>query len=360
MPMKRWAAVVVLLSLLVRGSASASLEQDEQDGFDPAIPSLPPGAHDPAAAAAAQQALLKAGVLLIPDSANDRVMAFDPLTGDLIDPNFIPPDPTNLTTPIEALLNATQTGILVSDQVNDVVQEYNLLGTFVRVFAPAGGDDEDILDNPRGIALRENGNLLVTVGDGTNANAVAEFNLGGTFIGNFIANGAGGLMSPFDIVMREFDYLVSGINDDTIHRYDLAGKVLPNFAPIDGFPEQVAEAANRNVLVANFTGTQTGVVEYTRTGLLVGIYNPPSLSQYRGVYDLPNGNILTTTSAGVFEISRAGTLVDTKISDVNARFIHLARLRPPGAVPLLTPWGLAAAVCCLGAVGIGMLLRRRV
>jgi len=43
----------------------------------------------------------------------------------------------------------------------------------------------------------------------------------------------------------------------------------------------------------------------------------------RGVYELPNGNILTTNGTGVYEISRAGTLVDTKITGVNAQYIEL-------------------------------------
>ena len=47
--------------------------------------------------------------------------------------------------------------ILVSDQVKDVVQEYDLEGNYLGVFAPAGGVDNAILDNIRGIALAPNG-----------------------------------------------------------------------------------------------------------------------------------------------------------------------------------------------------------
>jgi len=275
------------------------------------------------ASARARHLLDTAGLLLIPDSTNDRVMAFDPLTGDLVDPDFIPADPTNLSTPIHAILSASGNSILVSDQVKDVVQEYDLNGNFLSTFAPAGGPNPGILDNIRGIALRPNGNLLVTVGGGANEDAVAEFDSGGNYLGNFVTNGAGGLGSPFDVYGRAGDWLVGGIDSDAIHRYDLSGSYLDNLAAINSFPEQIAEAANDNVLVANFSGTQEGVVEYLPDGTLVGIYDPPSLGGYRGVCELPNGNILITNGSGVHEIDRAGNLVETKIADVSGRFIEL-------------------------------------
>ncbi len=262
-------------------------------------------------------------VLLIPESTNDRVMSFDPTTGDLIDPDFIPPDPDNLSTPIHAILSADGQSILVSDQIDDVVQEYDLEGNYIGIFAPAGGPNNDILDNIRGIALLPNGNLLVTVGSGANDDAVAEFDTDGNYLGNFVANGDGGLDSPFDVYLRESDVLVAGITSDAIHRYDMSGNFLDIFSDIDTFPEQIAEASNTNVLVGNFSGSEEGVVEYLADGTLVGIYDPVELGGYRGVYELPNGNILTTNGDGVHEIGRDGLLVETKISDVSARFIQL-------------------------------------
>ncbi len=289
-----------------------------------APPALPQ--RSPAAAARVARLLDSGGLLLIPESTNDRVMAFDPLTGDLVDPDFIPADPDHLSTPINAILGAGGDSILVSDQIADVVQEYDMEGNYLGVFAPAGGSNPDILDNIRGIALRLNGNLLVTVGSGTNIDAVAEFDTAGNYLGNFVANGAGGLVSPFDAYGRSDDWLVAGITSDAIHRYDLTGAYIADLTAIDSFPEQLTEASNSNVLVSNFSGAQEGVVEYTPDGVLVGIYNPAALGGYRGVYELPNGNILTTTGNGVFEIDRSGNLVETKISGVGARFIELVVL----------------------------------
>ncbi|MCA9869799.1 MAG: hypothetical protein KC487_05400, partial [Anaerolineae bacterium] len=241
----------------------------------------------------AQRMLGTTGLLLIPESSNDRVMAFDPTTGNLVDADFIPPDPANLSTPINAILSASGNTVLVSDQLDDVVQEYDLDGNYVGVFAPAGGANTAILDNIRGIALRPNGNLLVTVGGGANADAVAEFDTSGNYLGNFVANGAGGLDSPFDAYGRTADWLVTAIDSDNILSYDLTGAFIAQFAAINTFPEQANEAGNSNVLVANFSGTEEGVVEYTAAGALVGIYDPATLGGYRGVYELGNGNLLT-------------------------------------------------------------------
>jgi hypothetical protein len=290
-------------------------------------PEVEPAARperNPVAAARARQMLANGGLLLVPESDNDRVMAFDPQTGDLVDADFIPADPAHLTIPINAILSAGGDSILVSDQSRDVVQEYDLNGNYLDVFAPAGGADLAILDNIRGIALRPNGNLLVTVGSGSNINAVAEFDTAGNYLGNFVANGAGGLASPFEVYQRAGDWLVGGITSDAIHRYALAtGAYLDDFSPINTFPEQIAEAGNGNVLVGNFSGTQEGVVEFTPDGsAIVDIYDPLSPGGYRGVYELPNGNILTSNSDGVHEIDRLGNLVETKISGPNARFIE--------------------------------------
>jgi uncharacterized repeat protein (TIGR01451 family) len=74
-------------------------------------------APDPVARAQAQAVLATRGLLLIPESTNARVMAFDPATGDLIDADFIPSDPAHLVTPINAIFEPRSNTILVSDQV---------------------------------------------------------------------------------------------------------------------------------------------------------------------------------------------------------------------------------------------------
>ncbi|MCB8946035.1 MAG: cadherin-like domain-containing protein [Ardenticatenaceae bacterium] len=290
--------------------------------------------RNPQAAASARQLIQSGvGVLLVPDWTNDRVMAFDPQTGDLVDADFIPSDPTNLSSPKNAILSASGNSILVSDQIEDVVQEYDLDGNYLGVFAPSGGPNTAILDNILGIALRPNGNLLVTVTSGSNQDSVAEFDTAGNYLGNFIAIGSGGLDGPFDAYPRTADWLVPGINSDNLMRFDLAGAYIADLAAIDNFPQQVGEAANNNVLVANFGGTQEGVIEFSPTGSIIGVYDPAAVGGYRGVYELPNGNILTTNGSGVHEIDRNGNLIQTKISSVSAQYIELVQ---PGGAPNIT------------------------
>ncbi len=295
----------------------------------PADPTVVPE-RDPAAATQAAKILYGGvGLLLIPDWTNDRVMAFDPTTGNLVDADFIPSDPTNLSSPKNAILSANGNSILVADQLEDVVQEYDLNGNYLGVFAPAGGPNTAILDNILGIALRPNGNLLVTVTGGSNQDSVAEFDTAGNYLGNFIAIGSGGIDGPFDIYQRSADWLVSSINSNDVNRFDLTtGAFVSELAPISDFPQQLAEAGNDNVLIGNFSGTQEGVVELTPDGTVVDIYNPPAVGGNRGVYELPNGNILTTNGSGVYEIDRSGNLVDTKISGMSAQYIELIQLGP--------------------------------
>ncbi len=324
---------------------------DEMEGIErraPAAIETP----DPAARALAKRALLTTGLLLVPDSTSDRIMALDPITGNVIDPNFVPNTPA-VGTGINAILSAGGDSILLSDQTGDVVHEFDLDGNYLGIFAPAGGVNTAILDNMRGISLRPNGNLLVTVAGGANTNAVAEFDTGGNYLGNFIANAAGGLGSPWDPFGRSSDWLVSGSAGTTgLLRYDLAGAFLNVFAPISTFPEQIAEAGNGNVLVANFSpSSNQGVLEYTAAGVFVGRYAPTELGGYRGVYELPGGTILTTTGAGVHEIDRSGNLVESKITGISGRFIEYVAPPITCSTPAEIPW--ASVIPSSGTIAAG-------
>jgi len=330
----------LLATMLWAGLATAAtpeLLEAERSGLDGSVPASAP-TPDPQARAAARGMLPVSGLLLVPESTNDRVMAFDPDTGNLIDPDFIPADPDNLSTPIQVVRSSDGLSYLVSDQVDDVVQQYDLDGNYIGVFAPAGGVDVAILDNIRGIAIDPtNGHLLVSVGSGANADAIAEFDTAGNSLGNRVANGAGGLASPFDVLVDGALLQVPGISSDAVHTYQLDGTYIADLAPIDTFPEQVFRSTSGNYLVANFSGVQEGVVELDSSGGLVGVYDSALLGGYRGAYELPNGNILTTNGGGVHEIDRSGNLVETKIDGVSARFITFIGPAGPVVPPAATP-----------------------
>ncbi len=342
-------AVLLILSLSVFSTLAAALPSGdapdaaaEMRGDSPAAPIALP-TPNVAAHARALRMLSSTGILLVPDSTNKRIMAFDPMNGDLVDADFVPADPTHLTTPKHAILSASGQSILVADQITDGVHEYDFDGNYIGLFAPAGGVNTAILDNIRGIALRPNGNLLVTVGSSGNANAVAEFDTSGNYLGNFVAIGAGGISSPFAILHRASDVLVDATTSDNVHRYDTSGTYLDNLITGIAFPQQMAEASNGNLLIANFSTPNSGVQEYTSAGAPVATYT--IVTGNRGVYELGNGNILTTNGSGVFEISRANVLIATEING-GSQYIEYV-VQPSASISLDKTVGLDSDSCAV-------------
>src|SRR5690606_27407197 len=217
----------------------------------------------------------------------------------------------------------------VVDQIRDGVFEYDCEGNFVGLFAPAGGVNTAILDNAVALAIDPTGTKLwVAVTGGANQDAIAEFDMDGNYLGNFVANGAGGVDGPFFILKRESDVLVPAINSDNVHRYDYDGNSLGVFeeasSPLN-FAEQAYETASGDVLVAGFS-SPSGAFEYDGdAGTQTGYYDV--VSGLRRVYKLPNGNLLVTNSGGIHEITRSNTLVRT-ISPDGEQYIE--RFPPVG------------------------------
>ncbi|MEJ5261841.1 MAG: T9SS type A sorting domain-containing protein [Ignavibacterium sp.] len=258
--------------------------------------------------------------LLIPDWTADAVMLFDAATGDLLNASFIV-DPTNLSSPKQSRL-APQGFISVSDQIDDAVQSYDTLGTFLGLFAPAGGVNTAILDNIRGHNYRPNGNLVVCVGSSANANSIAEFDMSGNYLGQFITTGSGGLNSPFDIAFRANDVLVDGSSSNKVHRYDLDGNYINDFVPSGlAFPQQIHLESNGNVAVAGFS-PPSALYVYDSLGTLLASYNV--VTGLRGAYKLPNGNYLVTNGTGVHEITASNTLVRSMVTGASVQYIDFA------------------------------------
>jgi hypothetical protein len=259
-------------------------------------------------------------MLLVPNWTNDGVSTFDATTGEILNLTFIV-DPTNLSSPKEANL-APWGNITVSDQLDDGVLEYDTAGTFIRFLAPAGGVNNAILNNVRGHNFRPNGNLVVANSDATNPDAVAEFDQGGNYLGNFIANGSGGLDGPFDIIFRTSDCLVSASSSDAVHRYDLNGTYLDDFVSTTiNFPQQVLEMANGDIAVAGFS-PPSGVYIYSSTGTLLRTLSV--VTGVRSVYELPNGNLLTTSGTSMYKLDEnTGAVLDTIATGLSFQYISL-------------------------------------
>jgi hypothetical protein len=274
--------------------------------------------------------LLRDGVLLIPNTAVPGVAAFDPETGNLIDPTFIT-YPQSLGTTTHIILNAAQDGFLVSSQSENVVYSFDLDGTFKGIFAPIGGENTAVMANIRGMTITPWGTLLVTSATG---NKVVEFDAQGTYLRDFITSGAGGINGPWYVVFRETDVLVTA-SSNNIYRFDHNGRPLSVWNGDIKFPQQMYRQANGNVLTAAFS-SPAGVWELDPNGGQIGRYTG-ALSN-RGVFPLPNGNLLTTNSSGVHEIDRGAALISTKLSSTGVRMISEIERNQPCDDPADVPW----------------------
>ncbi len=290
----------------------------------------------------ARSLLSGAGLILVPDSFNRLVLAFDPFDGDLVDPSFVPADAVNLDVPIAVLLGPDQNSIIVSDPVLAVVQQFDLDGTFQQTFTPAGGADFAILGAIFGMTFLQNGDLLIGSAGGANANAVAQFDAEGNFLGNLVAPATGGLNSPADILVRANELLVSSrhpLNDNSIKSFDAdSGAFLADFATFGGEsePRQIIELADGHILVANYQGPKDrGIREFAADGTPLTEILPVKLQYFQGVAELGNGNILVSSErfvidpalgfGGVFEVDRDGSVVNDKLISGVPRQIEYAQ-----------------------------------
>ncbi|MEZ6317753.1 MAG: hypothetical protein R3B49_03215 [Phycisphaerales bacterium] len=296
--------------------------------------------------AAGGSTALAQDLMLIPDSVSDKVWAFSAADGSLVTDAYIT-DPgvqsgiDVFNRPIEVMVSATGT-LLVTDQFADVVSEFTAEGAFVRVFSLGGTQNTTVMDNIRGghvLGAGPNaGDVLVCNAGGVNALLVSQDNVkrlaqaDGAEQTDFAFNRYGGVRGPFDAIEYGGEVLVSTDTQNAIDRFTLDGKFNERFAsnfdyPQIDFPQQMAVAGNGNLLVCCFS---SGVIlEFNPSGTLVGQYDPGTLSLYRGIAELDNGNLLVTTSTGVYEITRTGLVVATEATGTEFRYV--TRFTPPPA-----------------------------
>ena len=276
-------------------------------------------------------------LLLIPDistTTGKRVLAFSPVDGSLVNANFIPRDAVHLTSPKDVVPSGNGT-LLVSDQVMNAVYEYSYSGAYLRTVTSQATSG---IQNLRGLAVHNN-QIYVTVGAGTLTNTVQTFAMDGTALGAFATSH---FNSPYDIIFRSGDALISNQGTNTIDRYDLSGNYLSTF-PASGvkFPQQITQEASGNLLVGGFSAP-AGIYEFDASGNKVGLYSGASLFP-RGAYELGNGNVLFTDGTSVREYNRATNAITTSFTGGNFNYIQLANVTPePGIAALLAAGSLAS------------------
>ncbi|MBE2278970.1 MAG: T9SS type A sorting domain-containing protein [Ignavibacteriaceae bacterium] len=255
--------------------------------------------------------------VMVINSTDDVVVLLNAQTGDIVDPVFIGPD-ANLQTPKSVQMHP-QNFVTIADQLSDVVTKYDTSsGSSLGIFAPIGGVNTTILDNLRGHVYRSNGNLLVTVGGGGNINSIAEFDQSGNYLGQFISTGLGGLDSPFDIIFRDNDALVSAYGTGKILSYSNTGAFNSEFSTSLVRPQQIYETVEKYIAVADF-GVGGGIIVLSETGTLLNLF--PNVQANRGIFKLGNGNYLTTNGQGVYEVNgTTGGLVRTIIAGKSCQY----------------------------------------
>ncbi len=256
-------------------------------------------------------ACAQADVLLIPDSSNDRVWAFDPFDGSLLSDNFIPDD-DNLVQPINAVDSGNGT-IFISDENADAVFEYAYDGTLIRTVT-------NLVDAAQGLAVRDG---QIYVGTRTGA-LINQISFDGTSITTWADDAAVG--TPRDITFRENDVLVTNSTGENIERFDLDGTFIETWHDSDGvsgvdFPQQLQLLSNGNALVAGFSPPR-GLYVYDATGNQLQAFTN-LITSPRGVYALGNGQYLYSGGTRVMRYDPVTQMEETVINQSGTSFRYI-------------------------------------
>lgn len=257
--------------------------------------------------------------LMCPDWTGDQVYLFNVANGNLVENAFIPTTNPQLQSPKHALQHPNYKQLVISDQLSDVVQRFDTNGIYLGFFAPKTGVNLAIVDNMRGIAFRSNNNLLVTVGSGANQNTIQQFDSSGNYIGAFVSSN---LNSPFDILIRQADMLISNSGGDDVTRFSLTGTFLSVFQTGTNisFAQQMHQLPNGFIAVSSFSTPNSGLALLDPNGNY--IRTMAAVTGNRGVYLLGNGHYLVANSTGVHELDSAtGTLIRTVTTGANFQYI---------------------------------------
>ncbi len=263
--------------------------------------------------------------IMMPDSTNNVVVLFDPFSGGVVNSNYF-------ATVGGTTVHAMQVGneIWISEQIGDRVSRWSLTGDSLG--AITGG-----LDNIRGMGFARDTVYVTNAGTGNGAPgaAVVMYNTSGGSLGSF--NTATTAPSPFGVLYHQGDLLVSSSSaNDDIHRYMLDGSSVGTFNNSSlSFLEQMDHDVNGNVLAAVFSSNVIALLD-ANTGAQISTF---AASGARGVYQLGNGNIMWTNSAGawVYDVN-VGT--STLVYSGGGRYLDYLVIPTPGGLAVVALSGL--------------------
>lgn len=233
-----------------------------------------------------------AQLILTANTGQTRLTALSAVDGSIVIPSVFPLVNTAQVSAIQV-----NNEIWISEQTGDRITRRDLAGNILGVIGPTfvGGG----LDNIRGMAL-VGGTVYVTnsgTANGAPGAAIVCFDTAGNFLFHFTTSGTSS--SPFSVMAFQGDILVaSSAAANDVHRYTTAGVSVGLFhdSASLAFAHQLAPASDGNVWCGGFT--TGGIVKLdATTGALISSFPAAGC---RGVYELANGNILWTSSAGAF------------------------------------------------------------
>lgn len=206
------------------------------------------------------------GLLYVAAEGGDEVLRYDPATLAPLGP-FVFDDPVTPQDETGGLDNPTGLAFgpdgnlyVASFETDSVLRYDGATGTFLGDFVPAGGGG---LDGPdAGLTFGPDGHLYVP---SYFTDQVLRFDGGsGAFLDDFVSVQEGGLQRPRMLVFRSDGVLfVSGDTSNSVHRYDRAGAFMDRFfsfvrvtgfgiSPLDG---NVYATSVRSNSVVRFDGT---------------------------------------------------------------------------------------------------------
>jgi len=271
-------------------------------------------------------------LLLVPDTGDtskpnlgDRICAFSPVDGSLVNANFVPKD--GRMKQVNKVVQTPWNTLLMTDFDAQAIWEYGLDGLYIRTFLSTsqmtGGLTPGVGEGLQGLCIAYgkiwfvftdslcNGCTPAPMPGDDNAVWSIEFDGSGLtkrfatadkpelgvmrdiapFNGGFLVSDSGNTGANYDQV--EFISLNGTVQSPTWHDGNTAGSFI-------NFPQQVTPLADGTVLVASFSSS--AIQEISSTGDAQRARNASLFLSFRGVHPLQNGRWLATGGTRVVSI----------------------------------------------------------